>query len=106
MLTNRDVNNMLEKQAFCVYGTFLGYFISAHETWAQHFTCCIYIFVQSMDLCGCVCAVLGLGLTADLKGVSTDTKTLVFMTMGSLGFKTDCKSEELATIALLESMVF
>ena len=26
--------------------TYLGYFISAHETWDQHFTCCIYMFVQ------------------------------------------------------------
>ena len=50
MLTNREVNtfvhNILEKEAFCAYGTFLGSFISAHETWDQHFTCCIYIFVQ------------------------------------------------------------
>ena len=52
MLTNRDVNkfvqNILEKQAFCVCWTFLGSFISAHETWDQHFTCCDYIFVQHM----------------------------------------------------------
>ena len=31
----------------CVW-TFLGSFISAHETWDQHFTCSVYIFVQYM----------------------------------------------------------
>ena len=34
MLTNRDVN------------TFVGSVISALETWNQHFTFCVYIFVQ------------------------------------------------------------
>jgi hypothetical protein len=47
MLTNRDinkfVNKILEKYA---YGKFLGSFVSAHETWYQHFICCVYIFVQ------------------------------------------------------------
>ncbi|XP_055751288.1 uncharacterized protein LOC129831825 isoform X1 [Salvelinus fontinalis] len=33
------------KQAFCEYGRFLGSFISAHETWNQHFTS-HYIFVK------------------------------------------------------------
>uniref|UniRef100_A0A674F8L9 Cholesterol transporter ABCA5 n=1 Tax=Salmo trutta TaxID=8032 RepID=A0A674F8L9_SALTR len=34
----------INKHFVCV--EFLGSFISAHETWDQHFTCCIYIFVQ------------------------------------------------------------
>ena len=50
MLIYRDVNkfvhNILENQAVCAYGTFLGSFISALQTWDQHFTCCVYIFVQ------------------------------------------------------------
>ena len=50
MLTKRDLNTFLhkiwEKSAFCAYGTFLRYFISTHKTWDEHFTCCIYIFVQ------------------------------------------------------------
>jgi hypothetical protein len=45
---NRDVNKFVhkigEKEAFCAYGTFLGSFISAHETWDQHFKCCVFIF--------------------------------------------------------------
>ena len=48
-LTNRDgntfVHKMLEKIAFCVYGTFLVSFISAHETWNQHFTRCLNIIL-------------------------------------------------------------
>jgi hypothetical protein len=35
-----------DKLNYIEYGTFLGYFISAHETWDQHFTCCVYIFPQ------------------------------------------------------------
>ena len=31
---------------FCAYGTFLGSFISAHETWDQHLTYCFYICIQ------------------------------------------------------------
>ena len=62
MLTNRDVNKCVymreisfytvyeryigEKYVFCEYGTFLGSFISAHETCDQHITCCVYISVQ------------------------------------------------------------
>jgi hypothetical protein len=46
MLTNRDVNKFVhkhwEKHPFCVYGTFLGSFISAHETWNQHFGRCLH----------------------------------------------------------------
>ena len=34
-----------EKKAFCVYGQFQRSFFSAYETWDQHFTCCVYIFV-------------------------------------------------------------
>ena len=33
---------------FCAYGKCLGSFISAHETWDQHFTCCAHIFVQQI----------------------------------------------------------
>jgi hypothetical protein len=50
MVTNMDLNPFVRKiwgkWAFCVNGTFLGSFISAHETWDQHFTCCLNIFVQ------------------------------------------------------------
>ena len=35
-----------EEEAFCVYGTFLESFISTNETWDQHFTCCVYTFVE------------------------------------------------------------
>jgi hypothetical protein len=41
MLTNRDINkivhNIFGKLAFYDYGTFLGYFTSAHETLDKHF---------------------------------------------------------------------
>jgi hypothetical protein len=37
---------VVEKSAFCAYGTFLESFISAHETLDLHFTCCIYMFVK------------------------------------------------------------
>ena len=30
--------------------TFLGSFVSAHETWDQHFTFCVYVFVQCIYL--------------------------------------------------------
>jgi hypothetical protein len=47
MLTKRYVKKfvakLLEKST---YGTFLGSFISARETWDQHFTCCVHVFVQ------------------------------------------------------------
>jgi hypothetical protein len=46
MLTNMDVNKLDTKferdKLFVLFESF----ISAHETWDQHFTCCIYIFVQ------------------------------------------------------------
>ncbi|KAK6327376.1 hypothetical protein J4Q44_G00030210 [Coregonus suidteri] len=49
MLTNRDVNKfvhkILEKLAFVRMENSWN-LISAHETWDQHFTCCVYIFVQ------------------------------------------------------------
>jgi hypothetical protein len=45
MLTNRAVNKfVLKKYAFCANGTFLGSFISAHETWDQHSTCFVFLF--------------------------------------------------------------
>ena len=55
MLTNRDVTNLFTKLErdklllyVCIvqYGTFLRSFLSAHETWDQHFTCCARISVQ------------------------------------------------------------
>ena len=35
--------------------TFLGSIVSAHETWDQHFTCCVYVFVQ----CPWSCVMIG-----------------------------------------------
>ena len=49
MIKNRDVNKFVHKKCYA-YGTFLGSFISAHETWDQHFTCCVYI--QCSYVCG------------------------------------------------------
>ena len=37
----------LREISFC--GTFLGYFVSAHETRDQHFTCCIYVYSINMQ---------------------------------------------------------
>jgi hypothetical protein len=41
MLNNRDVNKF-DKYIFCANGKIIGSFISAHETWDQHF---IYIYI-------------------------------------------------------------
>ena len=49
MLTNRDKNtfvHQIREISFLCIWTLLGYFISVHETLDQHFTCCVYIFVQ------------------------------------------------------------
>ena len=49
MLTNRDGNkyahNFREISFLCVWTFWGGSFISAHETWGQHFTCCLYIYI-------------------------------------------------------------
>ena len=45
MLAN-GCKHIWERSAFCAYGTFLGSFMSAHETWDQHFTCFYYFFNQ------------------------------------------------------------
>ena len=44
-----DLCTIWKKSAFCAYGTFLVSFVSAHDTWDQHFTCCVYIFVQCIS---------------------------------------------------------
>ena len=45
MLTNRDVNQFAHNLRENAYGKILVYLISAHETWDQHYTCCIlYLF--------------------------------------------------------------
>jgi hypothetical protein len=48
MLTSKDVNKFAKylRDILCVNGTFQGSLISAHVTMDQHFTCCVYIFVQ------------------------------------------------------------
>ena len=42
---NTFVYNIWEKYAFCVYGTFLEYFFSAHETWDQHLYMLLWLFL-------------------------------------------------------------
>ena len=47
MLTIRNVNKFVHKIHIFVRVENVGdLFISAHETWDQHITCCVYIFVQ------------------------------------------------------------
>ncbi len=50
VLTNTDldrfVNNIWEKQAFCLHRKSLRSLSSAHEKWGQKQKCCIYIFDQ------------------------------------------------------------